>query len=140
MDGFKSIVFLNEGPRDENGHLMFDFHPGGVTSLEGADMDTNDLVVNADEFGWNNGGLERILRSREGFMPNMPLFFRSHALFDNIVDAMNEYLMNPDIDHEVDGVSGYHPEHEPFGMVIPSYKPDTLDLVGATIILFWQEQ
>lgn len=143
MDGFKSIIFHTQD-------MTFDFDVGGITSFEGAEVDTFDIHVDAEAYGWNHGGMQRILYNRSAWAS--PLYFRGFAMFDNIDDAKNDYLMEPRGDAVDDGYEGFTEQHIPFGMVIPTWRPLTHEeqrgreqhdarstLVSVTIIFFWQD-
>lgn len=140
MDQFKSAIIHGE--------------PEYVCEMI-AMMDDDDLHVDTVAYGWHDNGMDRIMNSRRLLGPTpVPMFFRGHAMFGNVDDAKNDYLMTPSIEqrspddkqtgHDEGDDFGYY--HVPFGMVIPTWHFRTgnvehpAKLVAATVILWWQEQ
>lgn len=131
MDEFKSAIFYCP---------VVD---GDIQGEEIDGFDQDEIYVDTHGFGWWNGGLARLLLDihEQG---GHAMYFRGHALFDNIDDAKNMYLCEPEptIREESDAPVV---QHHPFGMVIPVWDTrrrmslDPIKLVSVTVILFWQE-
>jgi hypothetical protein len=152
MDDFKSLI-VHGTPEQV------------CEEVNNAGTGEDELVVDTVAYGWHDGGMERALRQYSGGRTDntSPLFFRGHALFNNIDDAKNDYLMEPEVEtprgltaeeQEQAGLPNddYEKKHVPFGMIMPHWRDKTHEelraqeqhdpreeLVGVTLILWWQE-
>lgn len=126
-DAFKSrIMYQTAFP---NGNIPVDgFVHDNFVSEDEVDFQPAD-------YGWDNGGLQRILMSylKSGSINATQMYFRGSALFGNINDAKNDYLMDPWPSTIADDVVA----HIPFGMVIPTWTGTSVTAV--TVVLWWQE-
>ena len=150
MEKFRTLVLVVD--TKPGGSLDLDvFYEDDMIDFHEEHGNPDDIVVAPAYWGWNEGGLDKLLRGGTPMKPlnATPMYFHGSAMFADFNDAKNSYLMNPKVDtctgqrqlHNGNEIDEYEDVHTPFGMVIPEWtKHQSATLQYATVILFWMEE
>lgn len=156
MDKFKSAIFVRDILSDMDGNTFVQQISHDLVNndplVEGSISDDDELYIDTQAWGWWDGGLAIMLTGIRELRPkNNDMYFRGAAMFENLDDAKNDYLMDPLQEvYRVKQVT--EDQHVPFGVVIPKWvskcqpgcdasdaRSYRWELVSVTIILWWQE-